>query len=177
MPVCGSAAGLPLKIRFAPKDSAGGSGLAGAERGKVNLGVLSLRLKIWPSFTQFARVAPQIGPPRHWPAEFRAGQKKNVVGNDLSPKRRSRAQGARKLYYPTRSTDCARSRCIWCHFGHKRRRLPRSLQGPRISISRSRAGHTHLGHITVEAIDYGTEEITPYCSAAGSMRQGREPSF
>ena len=32
--------------------------------------------------------------------------------------------------------------------------------GTRISISRSGAGRTHLGHITVESIDYGTEEIT-----------------
>ncbi len=31
--------------------------------------------------------------------------------------------------------------------------------GTRIAISRSGSGHTHLGHITVEAIDYGTEEI------------------
>ena len=32
--------------------------------------------------------------------------------------------------------------------------------GTRISISRSGVGRTHLGHITVESIDYGTEEIT-----------------
>jgi len=32
--------------------------------------------------------------------------------------------------------------------------------GTRISISRSSAGRTHLGHITVEAVDYGTEDIT-----------------
>jgi murein DD-endopeptidase MepM/ murein hydrolase activator NlpD len=32
--------------------------------------------------------------------------------------------------------------------------------GTRIAISRSGAGRTHLGHITVEAVDYGTEDIT-----------------
>jgi murein DD-endopeptidase MepM/ murein hydrolase activator NlpD len=32
--------------------------------------------------------------------------------------------------------------------------------GTRISISRSGAGHTHLGHITIEKVDYGTQEIT-----------------
>jgi murein DD-endopeptidase MepM/ murein hydrolase activator NlpD len=32
--------------------------------------------------------------------------------------------------------------------------------GTRIAISRSAAGRLHLGHITVESIDYGTEEIT-----------------
>jgi hypothetical protein len=31
--------------------------------------------------------------------------------------------------------------------------------GTRIAISRSGAGRTHLGHITVEAVDYGTEDI------------------
>jgi hypothetical protein len=32
--------------------------------------------------------------------------------------------------------------------------------GARISISRSGAGHTRFGHIIVDAIDYGTEDIT-----------------
>ena len=32
--------------------------------------------------------------------------------------------------------------------------------GTRISISRSGGGRSHLGHITVEAADYGTEDIT-----------------
>jgi hypothetical protein len=32
--------------------------------------------------------------------------------------------------------------------------------GTRISISRSGAGHTRFGHIIVDAIDYGTEDIT-----------------
>jgi Peptidase family M23 len=32
--------------------------------------------------------------------------------------------------------------------------------GTRISISRSGAGHTRYGHIIVDAIDYGTEDIT-----------------
>jgi murein DD-endopeptidase MepM/ murein hydrolase activator NlpD len=32
--------------------------------------------------------------------------------------------------------------------------------GARISISRSGAGRTHLGHLTLDAIDYGSEDIT-----------------
>ncbi|MGA3189281.1 MAG: M23 family metallopeptidase [Bryobacteraceae bacterium] len=32
--------------------------------------------------------------------------------------------------------------------------------GARISISRSGAGHSHFGHIIIEAMDYGTEDIT-----------------
>ena len=52
--------------------------------------------------------------------------------------------------------------------------------GTRILISRSGEGGTHVGHITVEAIDYGTEDITlpdipqAHPSAADLRRDARD---
>ena len=60
------------------------------------------------------------------------------------------------------TTRCAMKGRSWaplkgtCYYPVDLEQIP----GTRISISRSGGGHSHLGHITVDTIDYGTEEIT-----------------
>lgn len=45
--------------------------------------------------------------------------------------------------------------------------------GTRIAISRSGAGRSHYGRITVEAVDYGTEDITLPDNPPGKSFRGR----
>jgi murein DD-endopeptidase MepM/ murein hydrolase activator NlpD len=80
------------------------------------------------------------------------------------------------------TTRCGMKRRSWgalqgtCYYPVDLEQTP----GTRISISRSGAGRTHLGHITVEAVDYGIEEITlpdiaqAHPSAADLRRDARD---
>jgi hypothetical protein len=60
------------------------------------------------------------------------------------------------------TTTCAMKGRSWaavkgtCYYPIDLEQVP----GARISISRTGGGHTHLGHIVVDTIDYGTEDIT-----------------
>jgi hypothetical protein len=83
------------------------------------------------------------------------GQTANVATSSAAP-------GTVVRWHAAGTTRCSMKGRSWaalgetCYYPIDLEQMP----GANISILRSGAGHTHLGRISVEAVDYGTEDIT-----------------